>query len=191
MERVTGRPVERAVLPDLATLRAKRLERLGEELKKRLAGESLTSERAFLATLPDVAPADLAAAALALLSERLHGKEEEREIELTPARRERPDHAHERFQKTRPGAYPRRPTDFDGARLFIGLGKDADLRPGDLVGAITNEAGVPSSAIGAIRINERFSLVEVRPEIADDVIQALRRTTIRGRKVNIRRDREG
>ncbi|MEQ1892634.1 MAG: helicase-related protein, partial [Planctomycetota bacterium] len=191
MERVTGQPVERATLPDLATLRAKRLERLAEELKKRLAGPTLAAERAFLATLTDVAPQDLAAAALALLSERLHGGQVEREIELTPVRRERPDHAHERFQKKSPGAYPRRQTDFEGTRLFIGLGKDADLRPGDLVGAITNEAGVPSAAIGSIRINERFTLVEVRPEIADDVIQALRRTTIRGRKVNVRRDREG
>jgi ATP-dependent RNA helicase DeaD len=191
MERVTGQTVERATLPDLATLRAKRLERLGEELKLRLAGPALDGERAFLATLTDVAPQDLAAAALALLSERLHGGGEEREIELTPARRERPDHAHERFQPKRPGATPRRTSDFEGTRLFIGLGKDADLRPGDLVGAITNEAGVPSAAIGSIRINERFTLVDVRPEIADDVIQALRRTTIRGRKVNVRRDREG
>ena len=112
-----------------------------------------------------------------------------KDVHLTPARRERPDHAHERFQRN-PTPQGRRPTDFEGARLFIGLGRDADLRPGDLVGAITNEAGVPSTAIGSIRINERFSLVEVRPEIADNVIRALRQTTIRGRRVNVRLDRE-
>jgi len=190
MERVTGQPVERAVLPDLATLRAKRLERLGEELRQRLAGPSLESERAFVASLADLAPADVAAAALSLLQHRLHGDQDEREIDLTPARRERPDHAHERFQRNpRPNA-TRRPDDFEGTRLFIGLGRDADLRAGDLVGAITNEAGVPSSSIGSIRINERFSLVEVRPEIADNVIRALRQTTIRGRRVNVRLDRE-
>jgi len=188
MERVTGQPVERGVLPDLATLRTKRLERLGDELRKCLSAP-LESERAFVATLADLSPTDVAAAALALLQQRLHGGQEEREIDLTPARRERPDHAHERFERNpRPNA--RRPTDFEGARLFIGLGRDADLRAGDLVGAITNEAGVPSSSIGSIRINERFSLVEVRPEIADNVIRALRQTTIRGRRVNVRLDRE-
>jgi len=189
MERVTGQTVERGTLPDLATLHAKRLERLGDELKQRLAGPPLDGERAFLATLADIPPQDLAAAALALLTQRVHGAEVEREIELTPVRRERPDHAHERFQPKH-GTFPRRPSDFEGTRLFIGLGRDAELRPGDLVGAITNEAGVPSTAIGAIRINERFALVEVRPEVAEAVIQALRRTTIRGRKVNVRRDRE-
>ena len=190
MERVTGQPVERAVLPDLATLRAKRLERLGEELRQRLAGPSLESERAFVASLADLAPADVAAAALSLLQQRLHGGQEEREIDLTPARRERPDHAHERFQRNPRPSAARRQGDFEGTRLFIGLGRDADLRPGDLVGAITNEAGVPSSSIGSIRINERFSLVEVRPEIAENVIRALRQTTIRGRRVNVRLDRE-
>ena len=33
--------------------------------------------------------------------------------------------------------------------------------PGDLVGAITGEAGIQSRSIGAIEINDGFSLVEV------------------------------
>ena len=39
-------------------------------------------------------------------------------------------------------------------RLFVGGGRRAGMRPGDLVGAIANEAGVPGSAIGAIQIAE-------------------------------------
>ena len=45
--------------------------------------------------------------------------------------------------------------------VFVGAGKKAGIRPGDLVGAIAGESGVPSSAIGAIRIAENFSVVEV------------------------------
>jgi ATP-dependent RNA helicase DeaD len=53
-----------------------------------------------------------------------------------------------------------------------------------------NEAGIDPRAIGAIQITDRFSLVEVPDEAADDIIETLKNTTIKGRKVNVRRDRE-
>ena len=46
-------------------------------------------------------------------------------------------------------------------RLFVGAGRRAGIRPGDLVGAITGEVGIQSRSIGAIEINDGFSLVEV------------------------------
>ena len=76
------------------------------------------------------------------------------------------------------------------ARLYIGAGRLAKVRPADLVGAIVNEAGVDPRAIGAIQITERFSLVEVPADRADEIIAALKATTIRGRKVPVRRDRD-
>jgi ATP-dependent RNA helicase DeaD len=82
---------------------------------------------------------------------------------------------------------PRRPN-YDVTRIFIGAGRIAGVRPGDLVGAIANEAGIDSKAIGAIQIADRFSLVEVPAEIAGDVIRALRGTTIMGRRVTVRKD---
>ena len=48
-------------------------------------------------------------------------------------------------------------------RLFVGLGRQDGLRPGDLVGAISNEAGLPGKAIGAIDILDRTAFVEVPP----------------------------
>jgi ATP-dependent RNA helicase DeaD len=57
------------------------------------------------------------------------------------------------------------------------------------VGAITNEAGVPGSAVGAIQINDGFSLVDVQEAVADDVGRALAGATIRGRHLQVRRDR--
>jgi len=77
------------------------------------------------------------------------------------------------------------------ARLFIGAGRDAGIRPADLVGAIANEASLNSRSIGAIEIGDHFSVVEVPQEAAEDVIQALRATRLKGRKVQVRRDREG
>jgi ATP-dependent RNA helicase DeaD len=47
-----------------------------------------------------------------------------------------------------------------------------------------------NAAIGAIEIADRFSLVEVAREHADHIIQALRGTKLRGRRVIVRFDRE-
>jgi len=74
-------------------------------------------------------------------------------------------------------------------RLFVGAGRKAGIRPGDLVGAITGEAGVTSKSVGAIEIADNFSLVEVPASLVDDIIGALKATMIRGQKVNVRRER--
>ncbi len=76
-------------------------------------------------------------------------------------------------------------------RVFIGAGSEAGVRPQDLVGAIANEAGLSGRDIGAIEISERFSLVEVAEHHAAEVIGALRESRIKGRKVTVRREREG
>ncbi len=52
-------------------------------------------------------------------------------------------------------------------RLYVGGGRRAGMRPGDLVGAIANEAGVPGSDIGAIQIADAFSLVDVAEATAE------------------------
>ena len=74
-------------------------------------------------------------------------------------------------------------------RLFVGLGRAAGVRPGDLVGAITHEAGLEGRDIGAIQIADGFSLVEVPEAAAERVIGALRAATILGRTVMVRRER--
>lgn len=74
------------------------------------------------------------------------------------------------------------------ARLFLGLGRRAGVRPQDLVGAIAGETKLAGRDIGAIEITDRFSLVEVPESAADKVISALRRSTIKGRKPTVRRD---
>ena len=81
------------------------------------------------------------------------------------------------------------PASADVTRLFVGAGRAAGMRPGDLVGAIANEAGLSGGDIGAIQIADGFSLVDVPADSADRVISALRGATIRGLKVNVRRER--
>ena len=74
-------------------------------------------------------------------------------------------------------------------RLFVGAGRAAGVRPQDLVGAITGESYLSGRDIGAIEIADRFALVEVPESAADDVVAALRRTNLKGRKAIVRRDR--
>jgi ATP-dependent RNA helicase DeaD len=69
--------------------------------------------------------------------------------------------------------------------LRLSVGKEESIRPADLVGAIAGEAKISSSAIGAIKIHDDYSLVEVPAELSDKIITALRTTKIRGHKVTI------
>jgi ATP-dependent RNA helicase DeaD len=87
------------------------------------------------------------------------------------------------------GKKPKRETPWTAATLWIGAGRKLKMRPGDLVGAIANEAGLDSSHIGSIQIADNFSTVEVPEAMADEVISALKNTKIKGLRVQVRRDR--
>jgi ATP-dependent RNA helicase DeaD len=87
------------------------------------------------------------------------------------------------------GKKPRRETAWTPATLWIGAGRKLKMRPGDLVGAIANEAGLDSEHIGAIQIADNFSTVDVPEAMADEVITALKNTKIKGLRVQVRRDR--
>lgn len=69
------------------------------------------------------------------------------------------------------------------ARLFLQIGRQDGIRPGDIVGAIANEAGVPGNLVGAIDIMDRSTFVEVPQADAPRVIEALRSTKLRGRRI--------
>jgi ATP-dependent RNA helicase DeaD len=76
------------------------------------------------------------------------------------------------------------------ARVYIGAGREVGIRPGDLVGAIANEAKVRSNIIGAIEIEDRFSIVDVPESMDAGIVDTLSRVRIKGRKVPVRLFRE-
>jgi ATP-dependent RNA helicase DeaD len=76
------------------------------------------------------------------------------------------------------------------ARLWVGGGRKLKVRAGDIVGAMTGETGVTGAEIGAIRITDRYSLVDVPEDRADMIVAALRATTIKGKRLLVRRDRD-
>ena len=70
-------------------------------------------------------------------------------------------------------------------RFFINVGKNQNIRPKDIVGAIAGETGTPGNLIGAIDIYEKFSFVEVPKQYAKNVLQGMKKSGIKGKSINI------
>lgn len=85
------------------------------------------------------------------------------------------------------------PTDFGdtGAeepgmvRLFINIGKKQRIRPGDILGAIAGESGMPGKLIGTIDMFDKYTFVEVPREYASEVLKAMKSATIKGNHIAI------
>lgn len=71
-------------------------------------------------------------------------------------------------------------------RYFIEAGRRNGVRPGDIVGAIANEAGVPGQVIGAIDIYDNFTFVDVPAQYREQVLDGMRDVVIRNRAANMR-----
>ena len=75
-------------------------------------------------------------------------------------------------------------------KLYLGIGKKDEIKPGDLVGAITGETGIVGGQIGKIELRGGFSIVEIDSQVVDEVLRKLQGVTIRGQEVPVRLDRE-
>jgi ATP-dependent RNA helicase DeaD len=74
-------------------------------------------------------------------------------------------------------------------RLWMNLGNRSGLRPGDIVGAIAGESGIPGNAIGEIIIQPNYSLVDVMEKHVQSVLKHSKRSyRIKGKPVQIRLD---
>jgi ATP-dependent RNA helicase DeaD len=210
IEFLTRRKIEISRVPTVADLRARRLELLRAALREEILQGGLDPFAVVVEALADEFDVmDVARAAVKLADQATRRvDEEEADIPaVQPPRREETSRPRSPYgERARPGAEGprgRKPYGADRGgppsagpggrgerpvRLFIGAGREAGIRPQDLVGAITGEAGIAGRSIGAIEISDRFSLVEVDPALANRVIEALRGATIKGRKVTVRRE---
>ena len=218
IEHVTKQKIEIATVPTVADLRARRLELTRGALEEALleGEDSLDTYRVVVNALAaEYDVVDIAAAAVKIAEESRRDGSDAAEQEIPDVqmrsragREERPrrDRAERGGDREGPSEKRRdreprdrkagkhgprdRPNSWDVTRIYVGAGRKFGIRPGDLVGAIANEAGINSREIGAIDIADRFSLVEVPESVAEQVIDALRNTTIKGKRVQVRRDRD-
>ncbi|TAL13973.1 MAG: DEAD/DEAH box helicase [Frankiales bacterium] len=185
IERSTGQRINVEKVPTVADLRSRRLELTRAALHEVLIADDLEGYAAVLDSLTDeydVVQVALAAVKLAHEATTGPAGEDEADIPTVAARPESSGPSPSR------GPRPARKQLADSTRLFIGLGRAAGVRPQDLVGAITGESSLSGRDIGAIEIADRFALVEVPSGSADEVVQALRKTKIKGRKATVRLD---
>lgn len=159
IERLIRVRLKRAQVPSLADIAARRAEATRDELRSTIAGGKLEP---YLMMVEDLAEEhDMAEIAAAAIKLALDGQD------VTPS-------------------------DGDGTsaeagmeRLFVKAGRKAGVTARDLVGAIANEAGIPGRDIGAIDIYDQFSFVDVPRFVARSVMDALSRSGVRGRPVQV------
>ncbi|MGN0276184.1 MAG: DEAD/DEAH box helicase [Hominisplanchenecus sp.] len=70
-------------------------------------------------------------------------------------------------------------------RLFINIGKKQKVRPGDILGAVAGESGIPGKLVGTIDMYDKYTFVEVPRENAADVLRAMKNTKIKGKSINV------
>ncbi len=73
----------------------------------------------------------------------------------------------------------------DMARLFINIGKNQNVKPGDILGAIAGESGIPGKMVGSIDMYDKYTFVEVPRENADVVLQAMKDVKIKGKNIHM------
>lgn len=199
--RATGRKIRVESMPTVADLQARRLELTAAALREAAEGGDLDRYRPVVEPLTeelDLMEVALAAVKLAHAAgtDARGGKDDQEIPEVARNTITRNNFAsdtgtQDRYARPtgRRGAGSRAEDGAGRTRLWVSLGREAGVRPQDLVGAITGETRLSGRDIGAIDVSTRFSLVEVPDAAADEVISAMRNSSIRGRRVTIRRDR--
>ena len=187
IEKATRQKIEPLELPTTEMVNNKRIAAFKQTISDTLAAGELDFMQGLVEQYQqehDV-PAVEIAAALARISIG------DRPLLLQPDK-EKPAHA-------RPGKEPRRerrearerkPQKRPGTgmeRFRIEVGYRHSVKPGNIVGAIANEAGLDSQHIGHIDIHTEYSTVDLPLGMPREVFQDLRKTRVCGQRLNISR----
>ncbi|MCU7917020.1 MAG: DEAD/DEAH box helicase [Candidatus Thiodiazotropha sp. (ex Epidulcina cf. delphinae)] len=187
IEKATRQKIEPLELPTNEMVNNKRIADFKQSISDTLAAGELDFMQSLLEQYQqehDV-PALEIAAALAKLSigDRPLLLKPEKE---KPARRDREKSAHKERQEKRRTKPQTRPV--KGMERFrIEVGHQHEVKPGNIVGAIANEAGLDAQHIGHIDIHTDFSLVDLPVGMPNDVFQDLKRVWVCGQRLNITR----
>ena len=165
IERYTGKRIASMKMPTQADVAARRTALFKDSIRRSVEAGDLDL---YLTLIEELVEEGMDLAEVAAAAARLARGDKPLEVEVEP------------------GPAEMSPAEDGMVRLFIAAGSRAGVRPGDIVGAIANEADVPGKAIGSIDIYDRFTFVELPAQYRDRVLQRMARATIRGRPVEIR-----
>jgi ATP-dependent RNA helicase DeaD len=165
IERYTGQRITPMKMPTQADVAARRVALFKDSIRETIEQGDLDL---YLSLVEELVEEGLDLGEVAAAAARLARGDKPLEVEVEPE----------------PAGVAR--TEDGMVRLFLAAGSRAGVRPGDIVGAIANEAGIPGKAIGSIDIYDRFTFVEVPVEYREQVLRGMANATIRGRPVEIR-----
>jgi len=165
IERYTGQRIAAMQMPTQADVAARRSALFKESIRKTLGEGDLDL---YVALVEELAEEGFDMAEVAAACARLARRDQPLTVDLEPEPRQ--------TARAEDGM----------VRLFLGAGSRAGIRPGDIVGAIANEAGVPGKSIGAIDIYDGFTFVEIPASYEAQVLEKMAKAKIRGRTVDVR-----
>jgi len=212
IERATKQPIEPMNLPTAAAVNDTRIAKFKQKISKALEAPDLATFRDVVLQYEQEqgVPAVDIAAALARLAQGdapLLVADAPRPPPR-PARPERPERperpAFEKPRKPRPdlgspferakrppgrgSAPPSRPPEAGVVRYRLAVGHAHGVKPGNIVGAIANEAGLDSKRIGRVDIRDDHSLVDLPAGMPDDVLRHLQSVWVVGQQLRITED---
>ncbi|GAA0786960.1 DEAD/DEAH box helicase [Marinobacterium sediminicola] len=192
IERATRQPLETLKLPTAKEINALRAERLQAQILAAAEKAKLDDYMPLISKLQEnseLSAEQLIAATIALMhsDKPLWMDENEPDPNSRPAPRER----QERGERGERGERPRRnqrnePVAVGMERYWIGVGHLHGVKPGNIVGAIANEAGIESRLIGRINIADDFSCVDLPAGLEPNQLQTLKRARVCGQRLDIR-----
>ncbi len=170
IEQFTGQRLTAMKVPSHADVAARRTALFKARILKTLQDEDLDVYLALVEELAEESGKDLAEIAAAAV--RL-------------ARGNKPLDVAPPAPEPEPIGYPL-PAVTETVMLRLDAGRNAGIRPADIVGAIANEANLPGKHIGPIEIFDDYSVVGVPAEFQAQVLTAMTGATVRGQATNIR-----
>ena len=187
IESYTMQPIKRAKLPTVEDVMAYRESQFLQKMWDELMNVEVTPHD-LVSQLCDAGytPEDVAAAAmrLARAEEKQRPIEEVHEVQkrVKSSRKRRDARGHGKDKPRRS-----RKRDASMVRLAMDAGRAQGIRPGDIVGAIAGEAGIPGRAIGQIDIQKRRTYVDVSEQHVERVLSKMQRCQLRGHAVTLAR----
>jgi ATP-dependent RNA helicase DeaD len=188
IEHFTTKAISRAVVPSADVILKRRNEQFIEKIVTRLALEETHKASAFVKEIMNYGyqPEQIAAAALQIIQEQ-ENRPALAEIKSMEAFSSNPHQTSNAQQSDR--SHARRPhsggREPGMVRLSINRGKSHSISPGSIVGAIANNAGIPGSAIGAIKIHDQKTFLDVSEEYVEIVVRKMSNWKIGHKPVTI------
>jgi ATP-dependent RNA helicase DeaD len=202
IESFTKQSITRATLPTVADIEARREVALLERMMVWLQRNRCRRERQMVLELAEQGydPVDIAAAALKLsrVEEKqrpiaavaevkdFNSKNRQRNFQRRNGRQ--PGNGHASNGRLKTGRSSGRKSREKGmVRLSMSAGKAQGVRPNDVVGTIAYEANIPGYTIGAIRIQEQHTLVDVPEQYVAQVLDKAGAIRIHRQAITIER----